>query len=64
MIVGVGEPDRRLAGVTGVSPPRGSDDRALRDLYAATYPRLVAVVAAIGGDRHAAEEAVQGAFVS
>ena len=35
----------------------------LRELYEACYVRLVAVVGAIGGDRHQAEEAVQEAFV-
>lgn len=35
----------------------------LRDLYAASYDRLVATVGAICGDRHEAEEAVQEGFV-
>lgn len=35
----------------------------LRDLYAASYARLVATVGAICGDRDEAEEAVQEAFV-
>jgi RNA polymerase sigma-70 factor (ECF subfamily) len=35
----------------------------LRDLYAASYVRLVGTVGAICGDRHEAEEAVQEAFV-
>ncbi len=35
----------------------------LRDLYAASYARLVGVVGAVCGDRHDAEEAVQEAFV-
>jgi RNA polymerase sigma-70 factor (ECF subfamily) len=35
----------------------------LRELYEASYVRLVAVIGAIGGDRHEAEEAVQEAFV-
>ncbi len=34
----------------------------LRDLYAASYFRLVGVVGAVCGDRHEAEEAVQDAF--
>ncbi len=40
-----------------------SADAAVGELYQACYPRLVSVVAAIGGDRHEAEEAVQDAFV-
>ena len=39
------------------------DEQALRELYASSYQRLVGVVGAIAGDRHAAEEAVQDAFV-
>ena len=39
------------------------DDRALRELYAAAYPRLVGVVGAVCGSTHEAEEAVQDAFV-
>jgi RNA polymerase sigma-70 factor (ECF subfamily) len=35
----------------------------LRDLYAASYRRLVGVVGAVCGDQHEAEEAVQEAFV-
>lgn len=35
----------------------------LRDLYAASYFRLVGTVGAVCGDRHEAEEAVQEAFV-
>jgi RNA polymerase sigma-70 factor (ECF subfamily) len=35
----------------------------LRDLYAASYSRLVGQVGAVCGDRHEAEEAVQEAFV-
>lgn len=55
-----------LAGVTGVTTatgakvPQGQD---LRDLYAASYFRLVGVVGAICRDRDEAEEAVQDAFV-
>lgn len=40
-----------------------SDERALRELYAVSYVRLVGVVGAVCGDRHEAEEAVQDAFV-
>ena len=39
------------------------DEEALRELYAASYQRLVGVVGAIAGNRHEAEEAVQDAFV-
>jgi len=53
------EPGRPLAGVTTVTTPRDG----LRELYEACYVRLVAVIGAIGGDRHEAEEAVQEAFV-
>jgi len=53
------EPRWRFAGVTTVTTPRDG----LRELYEASYGRLVAVVGAIGGDRHEAEEAVQEAFV-
>ncbi len=35
----------------------------LRDLYAASYARLVGTVGAVCRDRHEAEEAVQDAFV-
>jgi RNA polymerase sigma factor (sigma-70 family) len=53
------EPERCLAGVTDVTSPPDP----LRDLYGACYPRLVAVVGAIAGNRADAEEAVQEAFV-
>lgn len=39
------------------------DDRALRELYAASYARLVGIVGAVCGDRQEAEESVQDAFV-
>lgn len=39
------------------------DEVAAEALYLASYSRLVSVVAAVGGDRHEAEEAVQDAFV-
>lgn len=39
------------------------DEQALRELYAASYARLVGVVGAVARDRHEAEEAVQDAFV-
>lgn len=38
-------------------------ERALRELYAACYPRLVRVVGAVAGDRDEAEDAVQEAFI-
>jgi RNA polymerase sigma-70 factor (ECF subfamily) len=41
----------------------GTEDAALRELYATSYARLVGVVGAIAGDRQEAEEAVQDAFV-
>lgn len=51
-----------FAGVTGVED-RVDDEQALRELYAASYARLVGVVGAVGGSTHEAEEAVQDAFV-
>lgn len=39
------------------------DEQAVRELYAASYARLVGVVGSVCGDRHEAEEAVQDAFV-
>ncbi len=39
------------------------DEQELRELYAASYSRLVGVVGAVARDRHEAEEAVQDAFV-
>ena len=39
------------------------DEQALRELYAASYSRLVGVVGAVCGSTHEAEEAVQEAFV-
>ncbi len=39
------------------------DAQALRRLYADSYARLVGIVGAVAGDRDAAEEAVQEAFV-
>lgn len=38
-------------------------DRGLRELYTATYARLVRAVGAVGGDRGEAEVVVQEAFV-
>lgn len=40
-----------------------NDERDLEAFYAATYPRLVAVVGLVAQDRHEAEEAVQDAFI-
>lgn len=57
------EPERLLAGVTGVGADRVDDEQALRELYAASYSRLVGLVGAACGDRDLAEEAVQDAFV-
>ena len=39
------------------------DEQALRELYAASYARLVGLVGAVCGSTHEAEEAVQDAFV-
>jgi len=39
------------------------DEQALRELYAASYARLVGTVGAVVRDRDLAEEAVQDAFV-
>ncbi|MCU1623517.1 MAG: polymerase, sigma-24 subunit, subfamily [Frankiales bacterium] len=44
-------------------PRWDSSEESLRELYVGSYGRLVSVVAAICGDRDAAEEAVQEAFV-
>jgi RNA polymerase sigma-70 factor (ECF subfamily) len=41
----------------------GAAARGVEELYAASYVRLVGVVAAIARDRHEAEEVVQEAFV-
>jgi RNA polymerase sigma-70 factor (ECF subfamily) len=41
-----------------------SDEQALRELYAASYVRLVRVVGAVCGSTADAEEAVQDAFVA
>ena len=41
-----------------------NDERALREFYAASYPRLVRVVGAVCGSTADAEEAVQDAFVA
>lgn len=48
------------ATAAGVSVTQSQD---LRELYAASYARLVGIVGAVCGDRHDAEEAVQEAFV-
>jgi RNA polymerase sigma-70 factor (ECF subfamily) len=55
------EPDSRGAGVTSVSTTRPADEVAA--FYAATYQRLVGVVALAAGGRAEAEEVVQEAFV-
>lgn len=57
------EPASLLAGVTGVRADQVDEEQALRELYAASYSRLVGVVGAVCRDRHEAEEAVQDAFV-
>ncbi len=43
--------------------PSEQDEQELRELYAASYARLVGVVGAMCGSTHDAEEAVQDAFV-
>lgn len=60
------DPARLLAGVRAVTTKMGPamvQAHDLRDLYAASYSRLVGVVGAVCGDQHEAEEAVQEAFV-
>lgn len=61
------DPARLVAGVRGVTTAaaevRVAQGQDLRDLYAASYARLVGTVGAVCGDRHEAEEAVQEAFV-
>jgi RNA polymerase sigma factor (sigma-70 family) len=58
---------RLFAGVSGVTATAAGAEveqaQDVSDLYAASYARLVAVVGAVCGDRHEAEEAVQDAFV-
>ncbi len=60
------DPATLLAGVSGVTTTAEggvAHEQDLRGLYAASYPRLVAVVGAVCGDLHEAEDAVQEAFV-
>ena len=57
------EPTGLFAGVTRVRTETMSDEQALRELYAASYSRLVGTVGAVVRDRDLAEEAVQDAFV-
>lgn len=60
------DPATLLAGVsavTTVTEAGVTQAHDLRDLYAASYARLVGTVGAVCGDRHEAEEAVQEAFV-
>jgi RNA polymerase sigma-70 factor, ECF subfamily len=57
------EPRRPFAGVTEVRTETVDDEQALRELYAASYARLVGTVGAVVRDRDLAEEAVQDAFV-
>ncbi len=56
------EPELSLWWLGSVSTINDESQRALEELYAASYPRLVAVVGAVAQDRHEAEEAVQDAF--
>ena len=61
------DPATLLAGVSGVTTTAAeaavTQAHELRDLYAASYSRLVGVVGAVCRDRYEAEEAVQDAFV-
>ncbi|WP_369818834.1 RNA polymerase sigma factor [Phycicoccus sp. Root563] len=57
------EPNGVFAGVCGVSDSTPSSAEAVRDLYQACYPRLVAVVALAADGRAEAEECVQEAFI-
>jgi RNA polymerase sigma-70 factor (ECF subfamily) len=58
------EPIAVLRRVVHVSRAKRSDEqRELAALYASSYARLVSVVAAVGGDRVEAEDAVQEAFI-
>ena len=57
------EPWTLFAGVTDVSAASEDAARAVGDLYAVSYARLVGVVGAVAQDRAEAEEAVQDAFV-
>jgi RNA polymerase sigma-70 factor (ECF subfamily) len=60
------DPGRLLVGVRAVTTMTEAgvaQAQDLRDLYAASYSRLVGVVGAVCGDQHEAEEAVQEAFV-
>jgi len=43
--------------------PPSDDEHSVRELYAASYTRLVGIVGCVAHDRHEAEEAVQDAFV-
>lgn len=56
------EPERPLRWLGSVSIISDEPQRDLEALYAASYPRLVAVVGAVTQNRHEAEEAVQDAF--
>ena len=52
-----------FAGVAYVGTRQSDGEQALRELYAASYRRLVGLVGAVCGDRDEAQEAVQDAFV-
>ena len=57
------DPAGRFVGVSRVTTTaaeaRVAQAQDLRELYAASYARLVGIVGAVSGDRHEAEEAVQ-----
>jgi RNA polymerase sigma-70 factor (ECF subfamily) len=59
------EPDGRSAGTRAAAGGSGAvpERDTAEDFYAATYPRLVALLALATGSRAGAEEAVQAAFV-
>lgn len=65
------EPGRRLRGVTCVTanqqpsvlPREVKHASALAEFYAASYSRVLAVLAVAAGDRREAEEVVQEAFI-
>lgn len=57
------QPSGRCRWVRGVSAIDDGPDGELEAFYAASYPRLVGVLAAVARDRHEAEEAVQDAFI-
>jgi len=57
------EPLGGVAGVSGVSNPIRPGADGVRDVYEASYARLVGVVSVAAGTRAEAEECVQEAFI-